>query len=120
MEAVVEQIPQTGTIQFTIQISAQHNYSAKAARRMVRRFVADEIGYLLRAGEPTLVIGEQICWRVPVMLALPNAGPVGTVGSIRVDVETGQLLVTPDEILEIGRHARDLAVHYPTPASSAS
>ena len=117
MEAVMEQLPQTGAIQFTIQVSAQQNYSARAAQRIVRRFVADEISYLLRVGEPTLVIGEQICWRVPVVLALPNAGPIGTVGSISVDVETGQLLGTPEEILEIGRHARDLAAHFPTPAS---
>jgi hypothetical protein len=115
MEATIDQIPHTGKVQLTIQVSADMNYSASAARRMVGRLVAEEIGYLLRSGEPTLVASERIYWRVPVILALPNVGPVGTVGTIDVDIETGQLIVTSEQIAEITQHAKDLATHHSSP-----
>ena len=120
MEAVVEQLPEAGHLQVTIQASANLNYSAKAAQRIAGRFVADEIGYLLRSSEANLVVTERIYWRVPITLALPDRGLVGTVGSLDVDVETGQLLVTPEQITEITRYAEYLATHHTTPARSTS
>ncbi len=118
MEAVVEQLPQMGRMQVTIQTSADLNYSSKAAQRIAGRFVADEIGYLLRSDEPSLVVAERIYWRVPIILALPSRGSVGKVGTLDVDVETGQLFVTPEQIVEITRYAEDLAAHHTAATSS--
>jgi len=120
METSIEQIPTTGQFQLTIQVSANVHYSAAAARRIVGRFVAEEIGYLLRASEPTLVVSDRIRWRVPVTLAYPGHGLVGTAGTLDVDVETGQLDVTPAQLSAITQHATDLAAHYPPAAGSAS
>jgi len=120
MEAIVEQIPQQGQIEFTIQVSGNIHYSAVAARRAVSRFVANEIGYLLRSGEPTLVMGQRIHWRVPVELALPSRGIVGMVGHIDVDVETGELAVTPEKIRLIQENAEQKATHYSAVTSAAS
>jgi len=120
MEAMVEQIPHAGQIQLAIQVSANVDYSASAARRMVGRFLADEIGYLLRAGEPKLVVAERICWRVPALLAFPETGPVGAVGAVDVDVQSGQLYITPEQIAEMTRHANDLAANYTSSVRSTS
>lgn len=109
MEAVIEAIPQTGDIRLTIEVSARQNFSAKSAQKIVRRFVADEISYLLRTGEPDLVMGKRLYWRVPIQLALPDQGTIGVVGTLDVDVETGQILATPNDIAEITRHAERLA-----------
>ncbi len=114
METTLEQIPRTGKVDLVIQVSAAINYSADAARRLAGRFVANEIGYLLRCDDPELVVSERLYWRVPVVLALPTTGPVGTVGTIDVDVESGQLFVTPEQIIEITRHAESLATAYST------
>jgi len=118
VSALLEQLPQSGQIQLTIQVSAQFNYSAPAAQRRVNRFVADEIGYLLRGSEPTLVISERIWWRVPILLALPTTGSLGAVGNIDVDVETGQITATPEQIAAISRHAEDLANAHSTRSAS--
>ncbi len=112
METVIEQLPQTGHLQITIQASANLNYSARAARRLAGRFVADEIGYLLRSNEPVLIVADSIRWRVPISLAWPDQGDMGVVGTLDVDVETGQLFVTPEQIAEMIRHAEDLAAHH--------
>lgn len=81
------------------------NISARSAQKIVGRFVADEISYLLRAGEPDLVLSRRLYWRVPVQLALPDRGTIGTAGTLDVDVETGQIVLTPGDITEITRRA---------------
>lgn len=115
VETLVEQLPHTGKLQFSVHVSVDLNFSAVAARRRVGRFVADEISYLMRGGKPSLVIAERVYWRVPVLLTFPGRGNVGSVGAIDVDVETGQLQATPELIMEIQQRASDLA---PRQASS--
>jgi hypothetical protein len=63
---------------------------------------------MMHAGEPILVVGERICWRVPIILSQTSKGDVGETGSIDVDVETGQLYITPKQITEIEARAEDL------------
>ena len=109
MDVAVKQLPRTGRLQIDIRVSADMNFSAIAARRRVGRFVADEISYLMRGGEPDLVVTDRIYWRVPVVLTLSGHGNVGSVGTIDMDVETGQLHVTPELIAEIQQRATDLA-----------
>ncbi len=119
MEATLEQLPQTGQIQVTIQVAARFNYSAQAAERLVGRFVADEISYLLRVGDPTLVAGERICWRMPIELALPSYGPVGQVGAVDLDVETGRILLTAPQVETIRRRAEALGDRYASAGASS-
>jgi hypothetical protein len=115
MEAVLEQIPNTGQLSLTIQVSTAFNYTATAARKLAGRFAAEEIGYLLRPGAPTLVASERILWRVPLMLATPQTGILGEVGSIDIDVETGKLSITPDQIATIIRNGERFAATTTSP-----
>ncbi|MFP4394120.1 MAG: hypothetical protein ACLFTI_02565 [Anaerolineales bacterium] len=118
MEASVESLPQMGKVSVTIEVAAEMRYSAEAARRLAGRFAANEISYLLRAGEPTLLLAQRMCWRVPLVLALPTTGPLDEVGAIDVDVETGQLTITPDLIEDITRHAERLVAEHTAPAGA--
>ena len=86
--------------------------TAISARQKVTGFVADEISAQMHGGEPVLVMGEQICWRVPVILSLPPSGDRGEVGAIDVDVETGQLLLSPSLVQEIENRAEYLAASF--------
>ena len=55
-------------------------------------------------------------WCVPVWLVLPNTGPLGQVGTLDVDAQTGAIPFTqevPDEIAERGN---ELAQRSPSPA----
>ena len=102
-----------------IQVTANFNYSAQAAQRIARRFVADEISYMLRVGDPTLVAGERILWRVPIILALPTYGSVGQVGAVDVDVESGRLQLTSEQIELMRARAQELGDRYATASSPA-
>lgn len=107
---LVNVLPQTGHLEVQIKISADINISAYAARQKVNAFVLSDISYMMHAGEAQLVLEERIYWRVPVILSLTRRGDIGEVGALDVDVETGQLCVTPALIAEIQRRAEDVAL----------
>jgi hypothetical protein len=65
-----------------IQLASAVNVTAFSARQKVTGFVADEISTNMHGANPTLVVGEQICWRVPVMLSMPPIGDLGIIGEI--------------------------------------
>lgn len=110
-------LPSVGQLQINIQLAATINVTAFSARQKVTGFVADQISTNLHGTEPTLVVGDRICWRVPVILSLPPSGDRGQVGTIDVDVTTGQLQITPKLIAEIEHRADYLAAH-PTSSST--
>jgi len=106
--------PTTGQLSINIQLSATVKMTAFIARQKVTGFVADEISTNMHGNEPTLIVSDRICWRVPIILAMPPLGDRGEVGAIDVDVETGQLQITPGLIEEIERRAEYLATHSPS------
>ena len=110
-------MPQSGQLAIDLHLSATVNVTAFSARQKVTGFVADEISTNMHAGEPRLVVSERIIWRVPVILSLPPSGDRGEVGTIDVDVETGQLVVTRSLVEEIKRRAEYLAEHSPSPST---
>lgn len=112
--------PNTGELSINIQVSAPIKTTAFSARQKVTGFVADEISTNMHGAEPTLVVDDRICWRVPVVLSLPPEGDRGEVGAIDVDVETGQLQITPELIKEIEDRAEYLATHSSSTATSGS
>ncbi len=114
MAAIVESLPKTGRLEVDIKVSADVNISAYAARQKVNDFVLSDISYMMHAGAPSLIVAERIRWRVPVILSLTSRGDVGEVGAIDVDVETGQMHVTPQLILEINARAQGLAASTPS------
>ena len=120
MVKVESLVPKTGQLSINIQLSATVKITAFGARQKVTGFVADEISTNMHGAEPTLIVGEQICWRVPIILSLPPYGDRGEVGAIDVDVETGQLLITPKLIEEIERHAQYLATCPPPISATGS
>jgi hypothetical protein len=93
-----------------IKVTADVNISAYVAKQKVNSFVLSHISYMMHAGEPLLVLDECICWCVPVILSLTSKGDVGEVGKIDVDVETGQMYITPQLVTEINAHAEGLAL----------
>jgi len=108
MAAQVESLPKTGRLEVDIKVTADVNISAFAARQKVSNFVLTDISYMMHAGEPTLVFADHIYWRVPIILSQTSVGDVGDVGHIDVDVETGQMLLTPNSVVEIVARAEAL------------
>ena len=86
-------IPDTkGT--FEIRQAITLNVTAVEARRMVRRWLSDEVAFMITATEPTLVVHkDHAVWRVPAVLTATHVGHVGVVGTVDVHVATKEMMV---------------------------
>src|SRR3712207_1561662 len=98
-------IPRTGQLHVEIHLSAQVNITAALARRKANAFLATNVGNLLLAAEPAFTLAQRIVWRVPVDLTSPGRGRIGRVAEIDVDVESGELLLTQEQIEAIEQNA---------------
>jgi hypothetical protein len=101
--------PQGATVAIRVELSAQVNITPFVARQTVTGFVILEIGDRMRGDQPELVVGDRLCWSVPVVLTSPSRGVVGKVGEILVDATTGELLVDKDTVQRMSDDADRLA-----------
>lgn len=98
-------LPEYADVKIEVSISARINITGIAAQRKVSRLLLDLAGTQLYGESPSLVAGQRLVWRVPVWFGLPTAGPIGQVGTLDVDTQTGEVLYTQqllDEIAERG------------------
>lgn len=106
-------IPEKGKIELNVQRTFEIKVTAEEARRQVDRWLLNEVSYMMGAKSPTLVIGEQVVWRVSAWFSSPGIGQVGLVGTVDVDVDTGAMNNTPECKAEIVRRAEELAARLP-------
>ncbi len=107
-------IPEKGRVELKVDRSFEIKVTDEEARRQVNRWLLNEVSYLIGADEPTLVVGdEQVVWRVPAWIGFPHTGRAGNVGSVDVDVETGEMNNTPKCKANIERQAQILAEQQP-------
>jgi hypothetical protein len=108
------QLPAGATVDIHIHVRAPVNITPFVARQRVSGFVKLEISSQLRGEQPDLIVGERLCWSVPVVLSFPDHGTVGKVGEIQVDATTGELLVDEDTVRRMTEDARRLADRTPS------
>lgn len=114
MTVLVETItlPERGKVDVKVEFSADIHIPADAARRLVNRYVTHHIGDLLHSESPSLVWREEgAFWRVPIVLSTPSKGRLGTVGSIDVNVQTGDLVTSENIHTQIEEEADRLAIN---------
>jgi len=105
----VVDLPESGLFELNINRIVDLKISADTARRRVTRYVGDYIGDLLYGEKPTLVLQtKRAVWRVPVVLATGKSGRLGQVGTLDVDVETGELDTREHFVEEIKTNAQRL------------
>ncbi len=102
-------LPPRSQVRVEVSVTAQLNVTDFTARRKVSKLLLDDVGNLLYGERPSLVVGPRLLWRVPVWLALPTTGPLGQVGTLDVDAETGEILYTQQMLEEIAERGDALA-----------
>jgi len=102
-------VPQAAPVYLNVHLVVALNVTAEDARRMVNRQVVPELGTGLAARDPALVIaGEQVAWRVPILLSLPGLGDLGEVGMVDVDARTGAIALDAATQKRLTQHASRL------------
>lgn len=104
-------LPQSkGKVQFKIEVKGEINFTAFVARQQVNYYLQMNVGNLLFAGEPEVIVGEGLLqWDVPVVYALPDLGKLGVVGRFLVDAQSGDLKINESTSTEeMQAHAKRL------------
>jgi hypothetical protein len=104
-------IPESGPFNLELKLTTNIQITADRARRKVSVYAGNHIADLLSGETPGLVWRRnRAYWRVPVILTTRSKGRVGVVGTIDVDVETGELQVNSQLVEEIGTNADNLVI----------
>ena len=109
-------LPSQAQIKVELSVRADINFTAQAAQRRVNKLLLDRVG-LFYSDKPSLVVGERVLWRVPVVFSTPSTGPLGQVGTLDVDAQTGEILHTPEVLTEFKERAHVLAERSAHPTS---
>jgi hypothetical protein len=102
-------VPVQAEVKIAFTLTSQVNVTDKTAQRQVSKLLLDQVGNLLYGERPSLVITRRLLWRVPVWIALPATGPLGPVGMLDVDSQTGEILFTQQLLNEIAERGNALA-----------
>ena len=112
-----EGLQDTQELNIQVSISTTVNIDPKTARRQVTAWLVSEVGNMLIGGTPQLVISHKTVWRAPVTLTSSEVGPVGEVGAVEVDAESGELLVSDQLKAQILDNVKRLTRPTPAPVS---
>lgn len=85
-------LPSQVEVKVELTVTAPINVTAQSAQRQASKLLLDQVGNLLYGERPNLVAGEKLWWRVPVWIALPTTGPLGQVGTLDIDAQSGEIL----------------------------
>lgn len=102
-------LPVHAEVKIQFSLTAQVNITDYTAQRQVSKLLLDHVGNLLYGERPTLVAGRRLLWRVPVWLASPRSGPIGQVGVLDVDAQTGETLYDQVALEELAERGNALA-----------
>ncbi len=84
--------------------------NSERAQAVATEFLLESMGNQTLAGQPYLMLGAlHASWIVPVQLAYPHTGAIGTVGVIAVDDETQRVIAwTPiAQMKQVSRQLRE-------------
>lgn len=96
-------------VSIVIEIEANVLISAKDAQCNANAWLLDHVGHLAMADHPILLLGTRSAWRVPVLLSSPRHPPQGPIGTVEIDVETGEVLASPETAEKLIRDGRALS-----------
>lgn len=109
---------EAGTVTLYLDRKIEVKLSPEEVQRQVNNYVHLEISTQLHAESPTLVVGDQVVWRVPIHLTFPSFGDVGQVGFIQVDPVTGEIDTSSPMLDKLTHNAEVLAHRFTIPAAS--
>ena len=107
MEGIQVVLPPDGVsdsehVHVSVHVNAQV-MSPDRARRKASGWLLDQVGNLLHAETPQLVLDQHLVWQFQVALTSPKQGTVGYIGTVRLDAQSGEV-VAPDSTRSILHH----------------
>lgn len=90
--------PQSGSLKVRLPaLSVEITVPPEVAIRRANAYLGLEVGVLIAAEAPTLLVSERPVWRLTAALHMPHTGRIGEVGFIDVDAQTGETVSLSEE-----------------------
>ena len=91
-------LPPAADVEVSVRIHTPLNITQHVARQKVNAQLALHCGQSFALEEPELQVGDRLVWRVPIWVTHPENGNVACIGDVRVDAQTGEVLVTREQL----------------------
>ncbi len=103
--------PQSGRLKVRLPaVTLEVTISPDVATRRANAYLGLEVGVLIAAGNPMLLVSERPLWRMTASIHLPHTGRIGDIGYIDVDAQSGAVVaLTADQIATLQERATALA-----------
>ena len=110
--------PKQGPLQVKVpSLTMDIPLSPDVACRRANGYLGMNVGVLLGASDPRLLMSDKPLWQLSVNLHLPSIGYAGQVGTIKVDATTGKVIpLSAITIQQYQDRAHDLVIRF-TPAT---
>ena len=110
-QSVIMRLPIQPRLKYSFTFEGELNISPYVAKQKANYYLVMRVGNLLMSAEPDLEFHEEGArWRVPVILTNPEIGPVGQIGEVIVDAQTGSIIeneTTTKEEMEANAESLD-------------
>lgn len=110
--------PKQGPLQVNVpSLTMEIPIAPDVARRRANGYLGMNVGVLLGASDPRLLMNDRPLWKLSVNLRLPGIGYIGQVGTIQVDAISGVVIpLSATTIQQYQDRAHDLVIRF-TPAT---
>lgn len=86
-------VPAQAEVDYTIQVRFRFNITPFAAQQKVNAYLLLNVGQMLSAGDPILLINNGAFWKMPVYCAFPDLKRRDYLGDLVVDAESGAIVL---------------------------
>ncbi len=93
IEITPHAVPSQAEVDYTVQVRFRFNVTPFTAQQKVNAYLLSNVGQMLSAGEPVLLINSGAFWKVPVFCAFPEIKRREHIGDLIVDTESGAILL---------------------------
>ncbi|MBI4674153.1 MAG: hypothetical protein HY741_21115 [Chloroflexi bacterium] len=102
MEKSIEMTPPTfppqAEVGYTIQVRFRFNITPFVAQQKVNTYLLLNVGQMVSAGEPTLLINQGAYWKVPIFCAFPSMKRREYLGELVMDAESGAIVLNKSSL----------------------
>lgn len=93
IEITPPMFPTQAEVDYTIQVRFRFNITPFVAQQKVNAYLLLNVGQMLSAGEPTLLINQRAFWKVPIFVAFPALKRREYLGELVLDAESGSIVL---------------------------
>ena len=99
--------PANAEVDYTFSVKFRFNITPLVARQKINAYLLMNVGHMLSADEPTLLVNDNVYWKVPIFCAYPEFKRREILGDLMMNAETGEIDLSKSSFAS----ADDIAQH---------